>query len=162
MIVIADTSPINYLVLIDAADLLSALFDTVFVPQGVIYELTNPASPSEVRDWAQNLPSWIAIRVVSHSDPELDWLGIGEREGISPAQEIRADLILLDDLRARTEAEKRRLKVTRTLGILRLAALRNLVDMPSALRKLQETSFYAPAPLIRSLLDEDDRRKRNT
>lgn len=161
MIVIADTSPINYLVLIDAVDLLPALFETVFVPQVVIHELSNPASPTRVREWAENLPSWIAVRVVSHSDPALDWLGVGEREGISLAQEMRADLILLDDLAARSEAQKRRLKVTGTLGIRRTAALQNLIDLPSALAKLQATSFYAPNALMLRLLEEDDQRKRN-
>jgi len=92
----------------------------------------------------------------------MDWLGVGEREGISLAQEIGADLILLDDLPARNEAHKRQLNVTGTLGVLRAAALRNLVDLPAALSQLQATSFYAPPSLMLALLEEDERRKKNS
>lgn len=161
MIVIADTSPINYLVLIDAGDLLPTLFEAILVPQGVIQELRNPASPRPVRDWVENPPVWVDIRIVEKPDPALEWLGLGEREGIVPAQETGADLILLDDLPARSEAQRRHLRVTGTLGILRNAALRNLIDLPSALTSLQSTSFYVPPSLIRDLLEEDDQRKRN-
>jgi predicted nucleic acid-binding protein len=162
MIVIADTSPINYLVLIDSAELLPTLFDMIVVPQGVIRELRSSGSPSRVREWSHNLPSWIEIRVVGRTDPTLERLGIGEREGICLAQELGADLILLDDLQARNEAQRRRLKVTGTLGILRAAASRDLIDLPSVLRDLQSTSFYAPQSLILELLEEDNQRKRSS
>jgi predicted nucleic acid-binding protein len=160
MIVIADTSPINYLILIDACDLLSALFGTVTVPQGLVQELLDPASPAPVHEWANNLPSWGDVRVVGNPDPTLKWLGLGEREGISLARELGADLILLDDPPARTEAQKRHFRVTGTLGISREASLRKMINLRSALASLQSTSFYAPPSLIVELLEEDDQRKR--
>jgi predicted nucleic acid-binding protein len=162
MIVIADTSPINYLVLIGSDHLLPALFGRVVIPQGVLRELAHSASPPRVRDWASNLPAWIDVRAAVTSDPTLHWLGPGEREGLALAQEIGADLILIDDLPARLEAEKRRLKVTGTLGILRDASKRDLVDLPEALQSLRSTSFYAPASLISDLLREDDQRRGNS
>jgi len=39
MIVVADTSPLNYLVLIDEIDLLPAIFGQVLLPQAVFQEL---------------------------------------------------------------------------------------------------------------------------
>ena len=42
MIVISDTTPINYLVLIGAQDILHTLFGTVFIPPAVFEELTRP------------------------------------------------------------------------------------------------------------------------
>lgn len=39
MIVIADTGPINYLVLIGAVDVLHPLYTRVFVPRSVVEEL---------------------------------------------------------------------------------------------------------------------------
>ncbi|MFC5864256.1 DUF3368 domain-containing protein [Acidicapsa dinghuensis] len=42
-----------------------------------------------------------------------------------------------------------------TLGVLRNAARANLLDLPEALSKLEQTSFYVAPELIQSLLDED-------
>lgn len=153
MIVIADTSPINYLVLIGCDQVLPALFGRLVIPEGVLRELGHSAGPPRVQEWARNLPSWIDVRTPTNSDPTLDWLGPGEREGLALAQEIGADLILIDDLPARQEAEKRRFRVTGTLGILRNAARRNLVDLSEALHRLLSTSFYAPSTLISDLCE---------
>jgi hypothetical protein len=54
-VVIADTSPINYLVLI-------VRFGTVVLPSTVYEELTAPGTPPMVRDWAAALPDWIHVR----------------------------------------------------------------------------------------------------
>jgi hypothetical protein len=45
MIVVCDTSPVNYLVLIDEIDLLPQLFTTVVLPAGVLAELQHPRTP---------------------------------------------------------------------------------------------------------------------
>lgn len=42
MIVVADTSPLNYLVLIGEADLLYRLYGRVLIPQAVLSELEHP------------------------------------------------------------------------------------------------------------------------
>lgn len=39
MIVVADTSPINYLILIEAADILRNLYGNVVIPEAVVQEL---------------------------------------------------------------------------------------------------------------------------
>ena len=44
-VVIADSSPLNYLTLIGSVDVLRRLYGTVIVPQQVIMELTDPAPP---------------------------------------------------------------------------------------------------------------------
>lgn len=159
MIVIADTSSINYLILLGSDHLLAAMFGRVVIPEGVLQDLAHSASPPGVREWANNLPAWIDVRAVTNSDPSLAWLGLGEREGLALAQEIGADLIVIDDLPARQEAEKRRLRVTGTLGVLREASKRNLVDLQEALQRLRSTSFYAPPSLIAILLREDVQRR---
>ncbi len=51
MIVVADTSPINYLILIGDIELLEHLFKQVFIPQGVIDELHHERAPVPVREW---------------------------------------------------------------------------------------------------------------
>jgi len=76
------------------------------------------------------------------------------------AEELKADQILLDEIDARKEAARRKLPFIGTLGVLRRAAQFDLVDLPSALARLQQTTFYVHPDLIRSLLDEDAQRKR--
>jgi hypothetical protein len=52
MIVVYDTSPRNYLVLIRVDHVLPALFGRVFVPPAVLQELRHVKAPSEVSSWA--------------------------------------------------------------------------------------------------------------
>ena len=55
-VVVADTSPLNYLALIEPIDILPRLYGTVVIPQEVLSELTSPAAPREVREWARRFP----------------------------------------------------------------------------------------------------------
>ena len=49
MLAVADTSPINYLVLIQCETLLSALYTRVVIPPAVWHELQDSSLPPEVR-----------------------------------------------------------------------------------------------------------------
>ena len=53
-LIVADTSPLYYLLLIDHIDLLPRLFKTVFIPDAVHQELLHPAAPPGVCEWAAN------------------------------------------------------------------------------------------------------------
>ena len=55
-VVIADTSPINYLILIDAIEILPRLYGRVIVPLEVLAELTDPDAPAEVARWLHDGP----------------------------------------------------------------------------------------------------------
>jgi predicted nucleic acid-binding protein len=161
MIVIADTGPVNYLVLIREADLLPQLFGQVFIPPAVWEELNDPDTPAPVRAWLAQAPPWLQVHPLhSAPDPKLDYLDEGEREAIALAEELHADEVLLDELIARKEAARRQLHFIGTLGILRRAAQLDLIDLPSTLTRLQQTTFYASSDLIRSLLDEDAQRRK--
>jgi predicted nucleic acid-binding protein len=48
MIVVSDTSPLNYLILIDAVDLLPQIFGQVYAPSEVVEELKHVGSPEAV------------------------------------------------------------------------------------------------------------------
>ena len=61
-VVVADTGPVNYLVQIEAIDVLPKLFDTVVVPAAVHDELTHLRAPAPVRAWAESPPAWLDIR----------------------------------------------------------------------------------------------------
>ena len=160
MIVIADTGPVNYLVLVQQADLLPRLFRRVLIPPAVFEELQDPETPIAVREWLSQRPAWLEVQALGREpDPELDHLDAGEREAIALAEELQADQILLDETEARREAERRNLPVIGTLGLLRRASQFGWIDLRSTLDRLRQTSFYVRPELIQALLAEDAERK---
>lgn len=160
MIIVADTSPINYLVLIREIGLLPSLFGQVIIPPAVWAELHAPGTPQVVREWADSAPSWLEIRTALFIDPGIK-LGIGEVQAICLASELQADQVLVDDRKARKIALARGLMVAGTLNILEAAALRDMVDLPNAIRELHQTNFRAPADLVKLLLERDAERKKS-
>ena len=114
-----------------------------------------------VQAWIEHRPPWLQIQPLrSAPDPGLDYLDRGEREAITLAEEMGADRILLDESDGRREAERRNLRFIGTLGILRRAARLDWIDLPSTLRRLQQTTFHVSTELIRSLLDEEAARNK--
>ena len=155
MIVVADTSPILYLVLIDQISLLQSLYGKVIIPDAVTAELLAPASPTPVRSWISNAPEWIQVK--SPTPEQLEAvpaeLDLGERMAIALATAFSADLLLIDDARGRHEARRRHLAVTGTLGVLRTAAEQELIDVPKTLDRLRTTTFYASDALITQVFE---------
>ena len=58
-VVVADTSPINYLVLIGEISILAQLYHRIVIPQDVFIEIMDEDAPLEVRKWATPCPDWI-------------------------------------------------------------------------------------------------------
>lgn len=155
MIVISNTSPLNYLILIQFVEVLPQLFEKITIPRAVYRELSDSAAPMAVQTWIVNPPDWLSIKSVERSpDARVNLLDPGEREAILLAQEIGADLLLLDDMKARRIATERGVAIAGILGILDRAATRQLLDLPTAVRSLQNTSFWVSDHLYQKLLDK--------
>ena len=88
-----------------------------------------------------------------HLDP-------GERAAIVLAQSEPGALLVIDETAGRIEASRRGIQHTGTLGVLRAAALKGYVDLPTALAKLQATNFRVSVELVSALLAEDAERRR--
>ncbi|NOT49461.1 MAG: DUF3368 domain-containing protein [Acidobacteria bacterium] len=152
MIVIADTSPLNYLILIGEIEILPKLFGKVLVPKAVWKELSALNSPDAVKDWIVAKPTWIDIHSPTLIDETIS-LGSGETEAISLAHELQADLVLIDDRKARIAAIDRGLNVAGTINILESAARRGMVDLRIAFADLQKTNFRIAPPLLAEILN---------
>jgi predicted nucleic acid-binding protein len=61
MIVIADTSPINYLVQIGEIVLPRLYSGQILVPPSVYNELKHPRAPDAVRRWINQPPEWLRV-----------------------------------------------------------------------------------------------------
>ena len=57
MIVVADSGPLHYLILLEQVDLLRRFYGQVLVPQAVANELSTSGAPVVVRDWITAPPS---------------------------------------------------------------------------------------------------------
>jgi len=71
-LVIADTGPINYLVLIGNIGLLPILFENVILPSAVEAELTDPDAPPAVRNWIAHPPAWLDIHEAPSSQFDFE------------------------------------------------------------------------------------------
>lgn len=153
MLVVTDTTPINYLILIGQVGVLPTMFGTVVVPQAVADELRDLHTPEAVRQWIAALPTWCIVQSPQGPlDPSLLYLGEGEREAIALCREIGADALLTDDTKAYEEARARGIEVVRTLALLERASRQGLLDLPAVLAQLQATTFYAPERVINDML----------
>lgn len=99
MIVVSDTGPIHYLLLIEREFLLPKLFNAVILPQAVIDELTAAGTPQLVQRWVNALPDWVNVMNPTLIGDAMDGRGRGERAAIALAKELNAPL-LCDDRQA--------------------------------------------------------------
>ena len=152
MIVVADSSPLRYLIVLGQSELLPGMFGETWIPSAVVSELSTTATPSLVRTFLRNPPPWLRVRdpgsaalaaITSDLDP-------GERAALALARELNADPVLLDDAAGRREALALRMRITGTVGVLRLAAERGLIDVPGVVSQLRESGFYLSESLIRA------------
>ena len=139
MIVVADSGPLHYLILLEHIELLRRFYGQVLVPEHVAGELSAAASPAAVRDWMSKPPTWLDVRPVPSDAVSMitDDLDLGERAAIALAETMHADLLLIDEAAGRAEAKRRQLRVTGTLGVLRTGAEQGLLNVPDLLERLK-------------------------
>jgi hypothetical protein len=158
LIVISDTSVINNLAAIHQLNLLQKLYSSIVIPQAVYDELTLPnfwvAGANEVQSY-----DWIQVRSVSNDsllkslEQELD---IGESEAIALAIELKAELILIDERRARKIAEELNLRYTGILGTLIEAKDQGIILAVKPLLDslINEAGFWIASSLYERVLQE--------
>lgn len=156
MIVVADSSPLHYLILLEQTELLRRLYENVLIPDAVAAELRAAASPRNVSEWVSTPPSWLRVVAVAAEDiaSVSDELDLGERAAIALAETTRAQLLLIDESAGRAEARRRSLRVTGTLGVLRTGAEAGLLDVRDVVSRLKETNFYVDDALLRNVFGQ--------
>lgn len=157
-LIISDTGPINYLVLIGHIDILPLLSQKVIMPSAVHKELSRPKAPASVREWIAKPPAWLDIREAPphfFDDTLLANLDEGERAAIALAAALDdKTLLLMDERRGVRAARRKGLAVTGTIGILEEAAREGVLDLEDAFARLRRTTFHFPESLAQRLLDK--------
>lgn len=151
MIVVSDTSPINYLVLIEFHDLLPKLFERILIPEAVRRELQAGETPDPVRQFVAAAPSWLEVRSAPDVPSTLLHLDSGEGEALALALSVGANFVLVDERKGRQAAEDHGLQAYGTLGVILVAAERKLVSLEDALGRLQKTNFRVSPRLLKSV-----------
>src|SRR5271165_4144 len=161
MIVIADTSPLHYLILLEHAHVLRDLYGRMLIPEAVARELRATKTPALVRQWVNDAPDWLEVRkVTTPADAALARLDDGEREAIVLAEQLSADAVLLDERAGRREAQRRKLRVIGTVRILDDAAELGLLEPLIAIARLRTLGFYLDAALVKFLSERHSERLR--
>lgn len=159
MIVVSDTSPLNYLVLINTIDVLPSLFHEVYVPPKVMEELRQPKTPELVKHWADSPPAWLKILAPTtpfSADARID---PGESQAIALAKQLQATALLIDDKKGRRVARQEGLNAVGTITVIELAALKNLLELEKTLDALRGTNFRISATQIQAALERHAARK---
>lgn len=139
-VVVSDSSPLHYLILIEATDLLPRLASEVLVPPAVVRELAHAETPPEVRRWMSSPPAWLRAVTPSEVDASLD-LDAGEMEAISLALEMGIPSILIDEKKGRRIAKERGLRPIGVFAVLEYSAANGWIDFEDADARLQNTTF---------------------
>lgn len=120
MLVVSDTSPLNGLFRIGQTHLLEVLFAKVIIPREVAEELSAIEvfgfDPKFYQDYA-----WIEIHESPSYTAFQETLDRGESAALALAKELHADILLIDELKARGIAKQEGFRVIGILGILLLA-----------------------------------------
>lgn len=127
-IVVSNTTPIIALCLIGQFALLHQLYGRVLIPPAVQSEVM--AGGDRVGVVELQKADWVQVQPLA--DPRranlLIDLDRGETETIARAQELNADLLIIDERLARRHAKCQGLILTGTLGVLLQAKQQGMID----------------------------------
>lgn len=129
MNVVSNSSPLIALGRIERLDLLAALYTAIVVPAAVYQEVVVQGASQPGAATLANA-EWLHVQSVQHEAGVqylLATLDQGEAEAIVLAQELRADWLLLDELKARVTARRLGINVIGVAGTLVLAKKQGLL-----------------------------------
>ncbi len=145
-IVITDASCFITLDKIDGIHLLHSLYKQVIT------------TPEIAAEFGKRLPDWVEVNAVLNRDLLYDYaetVDIGEASAMVLATEIRADLLIIDDAKARRFAKKLELNITGTIGVILSAKLNGIIPaVKPYIIKIQETNFRISDWLTLQILKE--------
>jgi len=125
--VVSNTTPLISLLSIGKLTLLKELYGHIIVPYAVFMEIEQGKDKAFYADLSKI--DWIEIKKVEnpYSVRYLSDLDEGEAEVIILANELKADLVLLDEKLARNFAQRLSITFTGTLGMLLKAKQQGLI-----------------------------------
>ena len=148
--VIGDSSALVALAVVNQLELLEKLYDNLYIPQAVFDEVTQIGKPqsNKLRQFLQS-----KVKQVDLTLTQLG-LGLGELEAITLYKKLDADVLLIDDNRAKKYASLNGVKVIGSLGILVKAKERGHIERVKLfLDEIQKSEVYISKKLIEKVLE---------
>ncbi len=151
--VVSNTTPIISLLKVNKLEILKELYGEVFIP----FEVYREIEAGKNKDYYVDLIKieWIKIVKIKNEKSLLFFLDLdkGEAEALVLANEIEADLIILDETLGRFHAKHIGLKITGTIGILLKAKEIGIIDkIKPILNELIQKGFWLSEKLIMQTL----------
>lgn len=139
-IVVSDTSCFIALSKIKELQILQKLYGRIIT------------TPTVVDEFGEHLPEWIQVQPPKDlQKQQLLELQVdrGEASAVILALELEADLIILDDYKARLSAEKLGMNITGTLGVIIRAKKAGILhSIQPLIDKLRKTDFRVSEELL--------------
>ncbi len=126
--IVSNTTPIISLLKLNRLDLLQQLYGQIFIPTAVYDEIEAGKSKKYYKDLSTI--DWINIVEIKDKQAVKYFLDLDaeESEAIVLANELNADMIILDEKLGRYHAKHADLKVTGTIGILIKAKTEGFIE----------------------------------
>jgi predicted nucleic acid-binding protein len=157
VIVVSNTSPIINLACINSLDILQKLYGQIYIPSAVFYEITNNDLPGSYETKTYN---WIIQEKLSDRSVYESLFGFiheGESEAIGLSIEMKADLLLLDEKKARLCADDLGIEYTGLIGILRTAKHEKIISFVKPyLDKLIKEGFWIQKDLYNKIISDEN------
>ena len=152
-ILVADTSPLISLLLIDKLSVLTTLYAEIYIPLEVWNELNTHLEITVFQKQLQVLENFVRTVDIPFYAAQIDK---GELEAIALYKQMNADLLLIDDKKAREIAEANNINCIGTLAILIKAKHNKLLPLlqPVFLDLLSKKRFYQKE-LLNNLLSNE-------
>ncbi|NJL60355.1 MAG: DUF3368 domain-containing protein [Desulfobacteraceae bacterium] len=155
-VIVADSSPLIGLAKIHLLGILPKLSSHILIPPAVWEEVTikGDDSPDTL---AIRQATWLMVQIpiAKTVEPFKILVDFGEAEAMALAIQSEGSLLLLDDSRARRIAKRLKIRVIGTVGLLRRAKQRGLIEqLRPRLEGLQNNGIYIRQELIDAVLKD--------
>ncbi len=155
--VISNTTPILSLLKINKIEILKELYEEVIIPNEVFLEIEKGKEKLFYADLTKF--DWIRIEKISNARSSTYFFDLdkGEAEVLILANELNADLVILDELMGRRYAKQLDLNITGTIGVLLKAKELGLIEsLRDVLQELIAKGTWLNPQLIGKILKMAD------
>jgi predicted nucleic acid-binding protein len=156
MVVVSNSTPLIGLAVVDQFDLLRAFFGEIMIAQAVYDETVTRGRETDGARREVVEASWVKVVPVQDRlavQVLLDELDLGEAETIVLAQELSANLVLMDEKKGRRKLKQMRIPKIGTLGILLQAKALGLIPAVRPLiERLRQMTFSMSDRLVAEVL----------
>lgn len=147
MIVVSNTSPLIALMRMGRLDIFKKLFGKIFITPEVLSEVMPKEENIEYEQIKKAIDDFIIVQTATTNYPFKRTIDKGEKSVLNLANELDANILILDDKKARNEAVEMKLKafLAYTTDILKQAENEKFITSYEEVQlELMQKNIYLP------------------